>query len=51
MFFLGRSRSGVVVLGFGVLLARSAMVAVNDSLPETNRFKRHTRIQEALSGR
>ena len=34
------------VLGFGVLLARSAMVAVNDSLPVTNRFKRHTRIQE-----
>ena len=37
----------LVVLGFGVLLARSAMVAVNDSLPQTNRFKRHTRIQEA----
>jgi hypothetical protein len=35
------------VLGFGVLLARSAMVAVNDSLPVTNPFKRHTRIQEA----
>ena len=34
------------VLGFGVLLARSAMVAVNDSLPVTNRFKRHTKIQE-----
>lgn len=34
------------VLAFGVLLARSAMVAVNDSLPVTNRFKRHTRIQE-----
>ena len=37
----------VFVVGFGVLLARSAMVAVNDSLPVTNRFKRHTRIQEA----
>jgi len=37
----------VGVLGFGVLLARSAMVAVNDSLPVTNPFKRHTRIQEA----
>lgn len=36
----------VFVVGFGVLLARSAMVKVNDSLPETNRFKRHTRIQE-----
>lgn len=35
-----------VVLGFGVLLARSAMVAVNDSLPVTNPFKRHTKIQE-----
>jgi len=34
------------VLAFGVLLARSAMVAVNDSLPVTNRFKRHTRMQE-----
>ena len=34
------------VLGFGVLLARSAMVAVNDSLPVTNPFKRHTKIQE-----
>ena len=36
----------LLVLGFGVLLARSAMVAVNDSLPVTNPFKRHTRIQE-----
>jgi hypothetical protein len=35
-----------LVLGFGVLLARSAMVAVNASLPVTNRFKRHTKIQE-----
>jgi DnaJ-like protein len=34
------------VLGFGVMLARSAMVAVNDSLPVTNPFKRHTKIQE-----
>ncbi len=34
------------VLGFGILLARSAMVAVNDSLPVTNPFKRHTKIQE-----
>jgi hypothetical protein len=36
----------VFVVGFGVLLARSAMVKVNDSLPVTNRFKRHTKIQE-----
>ena len=34
------------VLGFGVLLARSAMVAVDASLPVTNRIKGHTRIQE-----
>jgi DnaJ domain len=36
----------VFVVGFGVLLARSAMVAVNDSLPVTNRLKRHTKLQE-----
>jgi hypothetical protein len=36
----------VFVVGFGVLLARSAMVKVNESLPVTNRFRRHTRIQE-----
>jgi curved DNA-binding protein CbpA len=34
------------VLAFGVLLARSAMVAVDASLPKTNRFKGHTKIQE-----
>jgi hypothetical protein len=36
----------LLVLGFGVMLARSAMVAVNDSLPVTNPFKRHTKVQE-----
>ncbi len=36
----------VFVLGFGVFLARSAMIALNGSLPTTNRLKRHTRIQE-----
>ena len=36
----------ICVVGFGVLLARSAMVAVNDSLPVTNRLKHHTRLQE-----
>ena len=36
----------ICVVGFGVLLARSTMVAMNDSLPATNRLKRHTRIQE-----
>ena len=36
----------VFVLGFGVLMARSAMVAVNASLPTTSRIKGHTRLQE-----
>jgi hypothetical protein len=36
----------VFVLGFGVLMARSAMVAVNASLPVTNPLKRHTGLQE-----
>jgi len=36
----------LLVVGFGVLLARSAMVKVNESLPVTNRFKRHTKLQE-----
>ena len=34
------------VIGFGVLLARSAMVAVNASLPLTNPLRRHTNLQE-----
>ena len=37
----------LMILGFGVMLARSAMVAVNDSLPVTNPLKRHTGLQEA----
>jgi len=37
----------LLVLGFGVMLARSAMVAVDASLPVTNRIKGHTRLQEA----
>jgi hypothetical protein len=36
----------LLVLGFGVLLARSAMVAVDASLPVTNKIKGHTKIQE-----
>jgi hypothetical protein len=36
----------VCVVAFGVLLARNTMVAMNDSLPVTNRLKRHTRLQE-----
>jgi DnaJ domain len=34
------------VIGLGVLMARSAMVAVNASLPATNRLRRHTVLQE-----
>ena len=37
----------VFVLGFGVLLARSTMQAVNASLPVSNPFKGHTNVQEA----
>jgi DnaJ domain len=36
----------LLVLGFGILLARSAMVAVDASLPVTNIIKGHNRIQE-----
>jgi len=36
----------VFILGFGVLMARGAMIAVNASLPMTNRLKRHTLLQE-----
>jgi ABC-type transport system involved in multi-copper enzyme maturation permease subunit len=47
MFFLWPlAILALFVLGFGVMLARSAMVAVNDSLPVTNPFKRHTKLQE-----
>lgn len=34
------------VISFGVLMARSAMVAANSSLPVTNRFRRYTKLQE-----
>lgn len=36
----------IVVIGFGVLMARSAMVAANAALPESSRFRRHWRLQE-----
>ena len=36
----------LMILGFGVMLARSAMVAVNASLPVKNPLKGHTRLQE-----
>ena len=38
----------VFVIGFGVLMARSYMRAMNASLPVSNRIRRHTRLQEAL---
>jgi len=38
----------VFVILFGVMMARSAMVAVNTSLPVTNPFRRHTLVQEAM---
>ena len=36
----------VMILAFGVLLARGAMFAYDASLPVTNPFKGHNRIQE-----
>src|SRR5215211_6868840 len=36
----------VMVIGFGVMLARSAMIALNASLPVTHPFKGRTRLQE-----
>jgi curved DNA-binding protein CbpA len=47
MFLWPLAGLALLVLGFGVMLARRAMVAFNKSLPVTNRFKRHTRLQEA----
>jgi len=38
----------VFVVVFGVLLARGAMVTLNDSLPITNRLRRHTKLQELV---
>ncbi|HKV34618.1 MAG TPA: DnaJ domain-containing protein [Pyrinomonadaceae bacterium] len=36
----------LLIIGFGVLLARGAMVAAINLLPVTNRLKRHTKLQE-----
>ena len=36
----------ICVLGFGVLMARSAMLAVVDSLPARSRWRKHTRLEE-----
>jgi hypothetical protein len=38
----------VLVILFGVMMARSAMRAVNASLSISNPLRRHTRVQEAL---
>lgn len=38
----------VFVIGFGVLMARSYMHAMNASLPVSNRLRKYTRLQEAL---
>jgi hypothetical protein len=38
----------ILVIFFGVMMARSAMVAVNLSLPVTNPFRRHTLVQETM---
>jgi hypothetical protein len=38
----------VLVIGLGVMMARSAMHATNASLPASNPLRRHTRAQEAM---
>ena len=38
----------VFVILFGVMMARSAMRAMNASLPQSSRIRRHTRLQEAM---
>jgi len=38
----------VLVILFGIMMARSAMRAANASLPLSNRFRRHTSLQEAV---
>lgn len=38
----------LLIILFGVLMARSAMLAVNASLPVTNRFRNHTTLQETI---
>ncbi len=38
----------VLVILFGVIMARSAMVAANASLAVTNPIRRHTRVQEIM---
>lgn len=38
----------VSVVFFGVMMARSAMVALSASLPVTHPIRRHTLVQEAM---
>lgn len=38
----------VLVILFGIMMARSAMRAVNASLPVSNPLRRYTRVQEAI---
>ncbi|MDQ6652121.1 MAG: DnaJ domain-containing protein [Acidobacteriota bacterium] len=38
----------VLVILFGIMMARSAMHAANSLLPLSNRFRRHTSLQEAI---
>jgi hypothetical protein len=38
----------VLVIFFGVFMARGAMRAINASLPVSNRFRRYTRLQEVV---
>jgi ABC-type transport system involved in multi-copper enzyme maturation permease subunit len=38
----------VFVILFGVVMARSAMRAMNKSLSKSNPLRRHTRLQEAM---
>lgn len=38
----------VLVILFGIMMARSAMRAANASLPLSNRFRSHTGLQEAI---
>jgi len=38
----------VLVILFGIMMARSAMRALNASLPISNPFRRYTRVQEAI---
>jgi hypothetical protein len=38
----------VVVILFGIIMARSAMRALNASLPVSNPWRRYTRVQEAI---